>query len=152
MSHLTIFLFFSLMLRRPPTSTLFPYTTLFRSVADREAARLDADLAEPQGRPHDQQAAAPGRPGGARHGADHGRWLRPQGLLSAGPGAVLPRAAVALDRGRVALQPAGPREGQAPDEGSGLRRPDGALGQHAGIRVHVQALAGGQAAARGARL
>src|SRR2546426_10108983 len=27
----TIFLFFFLMIRRPPRSTLFPYTTLFRS-------------------------------------------------------------------------------------------------------------------------
>src|SRR5260221_3305647 len=30
-SHLVIFFFF-LMIRRPPRSTLFPYTTLFRSV------------------------------------------------------------------------------------------------------------------------
>ena len=37
---------------------------------------------EPQGRAHDQQAAAPGGAGGARHGADHDRGLRPQGLLS----------------------------------------------------------------------
>ena len=29
---LYVFLFFFLMLRRPPRSTLFPYTTLFRSV------------------------------------------------------------------------------------------------------------------------
>src|SRR3989449_11415130 len=28
-----VFLFFFLMIRRPPRSTLFPYTTLFRSVA-----------------------------------------------------------------------------------------------------------------------
>src|ERR1039458_10806532 len=28
---LTIFVFFFLMIRRPPRSTLFPYTTLFRS-------------------------------------------------------------------------------------------------------------------------
>src|SRR3712207_8383436 len=31
-----LFLIF-LMIRRPPRSTLFPYTTLFRSMADREA-------------------------------------------------------------------------------------------------------------------
>src|SRR3712207_7862072 len=31
-SHLYIFFFFFLMIRRPPRSTLFPYTTLFRSV------------------------------------------------------------------------------------------------------------------------
>src|SRR5260221_10218720 len=29
--HLHFFLFFFLMIRRPPRSTLFPYTTLFRS-------------------------------------------------------------------------------------------------------------------------
>src|SRR2546430_8203407 len=31
MSYLSRFLFFFLMIRRPPRSTLFPYTTLFRS-------------------------------------------------------------------------------------------------------------------------
>src|SRR3712207_7425707 len=31
------------MIRRPPRSTLFPYTTLFRSRALGNAARLDAD-------------------------------------------------------------------------------------------------------------
>src|SRR2546426_8606064 len=30
------FFFFFLMIRRPPRSTLFPYTTLFRSIAARE--------------------------------------------------------------------------------------------------------------------
>src|SRR3712207_9503855 len=41
-------LFFFLMIRRPPRSTLFPYTTLFRSrealprAEDRAAERLDA--------------------------------------------------------------------------------------------------------------
>src|SRR5690349_22222991 len=29
------FFFFFLMIRRPPRSTLFPYTTLFRSIADK---------------------------------------------------------------------------------------------------------------------
>src|SRR5439155_3499621 len=39
-SYCFMFLFFFfLMLRRPPRSTLFPYTTLFRSL-DREAARV----------------------------------------------------------------------------------------------------------------
>src|SRR5437016_7195386 len=32
-SLLVIFLFFFLMIRRPPRSTLFPYTTLFRSLS-----------------------------------------------------------------------------------------------------------------------
>src|SRR3712207_7660571 len=33
LSSLYIFFFFFLMIRRPPRSTLFPYTTLFRSAA-----------------------------------------------------------------------------------------------------------------------
>src|SRR2546427_11994376 len=33
-SRYLIFFFFFLMIRRPPRSTLFPYTTLFRSVGD----------------------------------------------------------------------------------------------------------------------
>src|SRR2546428_13213800 len=43
--HLTLFLFFFfLMIRRPPRSTLFPYTTLFRSRAElARAARLLAE-------------------------------------------------------------------------------------------------------------
>src|SRR6201985_3977747 len=41
--------FFFLMIRRPPRSTLFPYTTLFRSgpvsnVADRHLARLQREV------------------------------------------------------------------------------------------------------------
>src|SRR3712207_8528431 len=38
------FIFFFLMIRRPPRSTLFPYTTLFRSVREelhREVGRVD---------------------------------------------------------------------------------------------------------------
>src|SRR2546429_9967 len=31
-SHLSLYFFFFLMIRRPPRSTLFPYTTLFRSL------------------------------------------------------------------------------------------------------------------------
>src|SRR5258708_29364586 len=42
--------FFFLMIRRPPRSTLFPYTTLFRSVRAAEAAlaaaRLNLDFTE----------------------------------------------------------------------------------------------------------
>src|SRR5258707_15339023 len=37
---LSLFVFFFLMIRRPPRSTLFPYTTLFRSRAD--AVRIRA--------------------------------------------------------------------------------------------------------------
>src|SRR5260370_4301145 len=39
-----MFSFFFLMIRRPPRSTLFPYTTLFRSVRDAEVARRVAAL------------------------------------------------------------------------------------------------------------
>src|SRR5438477_3226951 len=35
--------FFFLLIRRPPRSTLFPYTTLFRSQVDREVAHLRQD-------------------------------------------------------------------------------------------------------------
>src|SRR2546422_4738737 len=49
-------LFFFLMIRRPPRSTLFPYTTLFRSrVAARRAVaarRRGADAARRRGRRH----------------------------------------------------------------------------------------------------
>src|SRR5438067_13283013 len=42
----SIFLFFFLMIRRPPRSTLFPYTTLFRSLGVEGRRRLvqDEDL------------------------------------------------------------------------------------------------------------
>src|SRR5438477_7678553 len=36
----TLLFFFFLMIRRPPRSTLFPYTTLFRSVDGLETVRL----------------------------------------------------------------------------------------------------------------
>src|SRR2546426_11925429 len=49
----SIFLvFFFLMIRRPPRSTLFPYTTLFRSVAARPASRA------PTGSPPSVEAVA----------------------------------------------------------------------------------------------
>src|SRR5207253_7278258 len=42
LADIAILRFFSLVLRRPPTSTLFPYTTLFRSRAsDQPAAFID---------------------------------------------------------------------------------------------------------------
>src|SRR2546429_683135 len=39
----TILSFFFLMIRRPPRSTLFPYTTLFRSMQHAAADAADAD-------------------------------------------------------------------------------------------------------------
>src|SRR5256885_13039729 len=54
--------FFFLMIRRPPRSTLFPYTTLFRSVL-REAR---ADARRPAGLLHGQ-LAGPGRERSEEH-------------------------------------------------------------------------------------
>src|SRR2546429_9369216 len=39
------FFFFFLMIRRPPRSTLFPYTTLFRSEAEIDLLAVEADAA-----------------------------------------------------------------------------------------------------------
>src|SRR5256885_5566199 len=47
------FLFFFLMIRRPPRSTLFPYTTLFRSVA----ASCSSGLSGPMRKAADQRVA-----------------------------------------------------------------------------------------------
>src|SRR5882762_9754311 len=41
MRYLSLLLFFFLMIRRPPRSTLFPYTTLFRSPAPHEGVPYD---------------------------------------------------------------------------------------------------------------
>src|SRR5690606_40983154 len=40
-SRPALLLFLLFLLRRPPTSTLFPYTTLFRSHAERDAVAVD---------------------------------------------------------------------------------------------------------------
>src|SRR6266853_6202697 len=62
-----IIFFFFLMIRRPPRSTLFPYTTLFRSRRGARGARIVRDraefgVAEGRARPHSRGE----RPGGAR--------------------------------------------------------------------------------------
>src|SRR5690349_24718675 len=51
--HTLFLFFFFLMIRRPPRSTLFPYTTLFRSLPRRRPKRrscLDAVTARPRTR------------------------------------------------------------------------------------------------------
>src|SRR3712207_8789274 len=60
--------FFFLMIRRPPRSTLFPYTTLFRSVPQGRSARHGSAA----GRQEDVEVAGHGRcdPAGGRRGAD----------------------------------------------------------------------------------
>src|SRR3990172_8331739 len=40
-AYISFFLFFFLMIRRPPRSTLFPYTTLFRSARRLRSASLE---------------------------------------------------------------------------------------------------------------
>src|SRR3712207_7413023 len=61
-----MFFFFFLMIRRPPRSTLFPYTTLFRSRAARRPVR--GQDPRQRARVHRQAVSAlPARgPGGAR--------------------------------------------------------------------------------------
>src|SRR2546426_8936543 len=46
------------MIRRPPRSTLFPYTTLFRSRALRRHGRMVAALADRRGAAADQRPSA----------------------------------------------------------------------------------------------
>src|SRR5229473_6676099 len=45
-----VFFFFFLMIRRPPRSTLFPYTTLFRSYQDPGASHAATPLPSTRGR------------------------------------------------------------------------------------------------------
>src|SRR2546421_3346896 len=59
-----LLLFFFLMIRRPPRSTLFPYTTLFRSLEDQVLRRQRRSARGPQGhRRHPKGRAQGVRPG-----------------------------------------------------------------------------------------
>src|SRR5688572_32352589 len=66
------------MIRRPPRSTLFPYTTLFRSAIGIELAQLSDITAAPvpqvQGKPKEQPKPEPPKP--APQVEDKRRWLR----------------------------------------------------------------------------
>src|SRR3712207_8706671 len=55
---MTYYLFFFLMIRRPPRSTLFPYTTLFRSQAPCGRAALAASRRRPASRAWRTEARA----------------------------------------------------------------------------------------------
>src|SRR2546426_4850684 len=55
--------FFFLMIRRPPRSTLFPYTTLFRS----PQPDADCDLPRQRGCVHPQERQPPARRADPRH-------------------------------------------------------------------------------------
>src|SRR6266498_5195770 len=85
-------LFFFLMIRRPPRSTLFPYTTLFRS-ADPPIARRHVDRG--------------GGPGLPRPRADHGEAPRAGQAQDQGRPDPLPRAG-----GSRASRPPTPRAGR----------------------------------------
>src|SRR6266498_3625937 len=100
-----IFFFFFLMIRRPPRSTLFPYTTLFRSRhradgCERVGARHDtAPREDAVGRPQRRRAALRG--GGVGVGAERGERERHEpgrdrgggaGRRSAGEPPRIPRA------------------------------------------------------------
>src|SRR3712207_7636025 len=68
------FLFFFLMIRRPPRSTLFPYTTLFRSVGARESGGLALLAAQQHHDPdHDPhlRLARPAPAGDQRRSEEH---------------------------------------------------------------------------------
>src|SRR3712207_7401796 len=74
--------FFFLMIRRPPRSTLFPYTTLFRSCRRRGGGRPGRGAADQlyravRGRAHDGGGGG-GRQRGLREGAGRGAadWKR----------------------------------------------------------------------------
>src|SRR2546430_5544801 len=64
-----IFFFFFLMIRRPPRSTLFPYTTLFRSRARQRAERQDRKLGER----HARDLADRATPTRREHGCGRGQ-------------------------------------------------------------------------------
>src|SRR2546430_9811887 len=69
-----MFFFFFLMIRRPPRSTLFPYTTLFRSQPGDAAAAIAAPLRGVL-EPDEQVSGAGGRGDGAgRQPGVFGQW------------------------------------------------------------------------------
>src|SRR5436190_18113691 len=51
-----VFIFFFLMIRRPPRSTLFPYTTLFRSVCRIEPGEIERSTVDRLSQPVDSGA------------------------------------------------------------------------------------------------
>src|SRR3712207_7556468 len=59
------------MIRRPPRSTLFPYTTLFRSVLPGRLRRAQRDVGLPDGRRHVGLRVELGEADAAGHVEDH---------------------------------------------------------------------------------
>src|SRR5436309_8979649 len=68
-----MFMFFFLMIRPPPRSTLFPYTTLFRSPGARRQAAAPDDPAGDRGRPVREDPLRRAQGGPDRHGRRQGR-------------------------------------------------------------------------------
>src|SRR3989449_4598059 len=111
-----IFFFFFLMIRRPPRSTLFPYTTLFRSL-HRRRRRLRRREPRPLRRPQHAGTRPPAeaRAHGAAHGELPGVGGAPRGGGRRGRGA---RCRGARPRARAAPLGRGP-QGEA--RGRGVR-------------------------------
>src|SRR3712207_9524896 len=63
---LLLYVFFFLMIRRPPRSTLFPYTTLFRSPSSAAASRTEYTAGRPERRPDHEPGSGPGSVGRER--------------------------------------------------------------------------------------
>src|SRR3712207_9589806 len=63
--------FFFLMIRRPPRSTLFPYTTLFRSAEQDQVADVLGKLARRQGAAHGELVAPDGDPAHRGRSEEH---------------------------------------------------------------------------------
>src|SRR5256886_9685305 len=90
-------LFFFLMIRRPPRSTLFPYTTLFRSVPPAAlAAARDQQLLAVTGEVSDLFV----RVGVAHHGADRHRHVQ---VRTAAAAAIIGAAGLPVSRLEGAL-------------------------------------------------
>src|SRR2546430_5779373 len=73
----TIFFFFFLMIRRPPRSTLFPYTTLFRS----DKVEAERRLQPGQDRRHQPQRHVRGHADPDRRSEEHTSELQSQSNL-----------------------------------------------------------------------
>src|SRR5258706_8116065 len=77
MSSLSILHFFFLMIRRPPRSTLFPYTTLFRSTScsNRSSPSASACSSSPTSTsgatPHSGSASRPPGSSGTKRSEEH---------------------------------------------------------------------------------
>src|ERR1041385_9037777 len=88
------------MIRRPPRSTLFPYTTLFRSARRRRAVRLDLEpeLRRPPGR---RRAHSSGEPHHGRGRGDRRALRRREDVALMDKFTVLESLVVPLDRANV---------------------------------------------------